>query len=132
MATCSSGLREANYGNIPTLNPPGGNRTADLAERRHDDIVGGVLIYLAIAKDYEPVLLLPIGFGAILTNLPLTGITEDEGLFGVLYDVGIKTELFPLLHLHRHRGDDRFRPAAGEPQNGAPGRGRRSSGSSAR
>ncbi len=60
-------------------------------------MVGGVLIYLAIAKDYEPVLLLPIGFGAILTNLPLTGITEAHGLLGIMYDAGIKTELFPLL-----------------------------------
>jgi oxaloacetate decarboxylase beta subunit len=59
--------------------------------------VGGVLVYLAIAKDYEPVLLLPIGFGAILANLPLTGITGEEGLLGILYRVGIETELFPLL-----------------------------------
>jgi oxaloacetate decarboxylase beta subunit len=60
-------------------------------------IAGGVLIYLAIAKDYEPVLLLPIGFGAILTNLPLTGIAEENGLLGLLYRFGIATELFPLL-----------------------------------
>jgi oxaloacetate decarboxylase beta subunit len=61
-------------------------------------IVGGVLIYLAIAKDYEPVLLLPIGFGAILANLPLTGITDREhGLLGILYEFGVATELFPLL-----------------------------------
>ena len=60
-------------------------------------IVGGVLIYLAIAKDYEPVLLLPIGFGVILANLPLTGITGENGLLGILYQAGIKTELFPLL-----------------------------------
>ena len=59
-------------------------------------IVGGVLIYLAIAKDYEPVLLLPIGFGAILTNLPLTGITGPDGMLGILYKAGIQTELFPL------------------------------------
>jgi carboxybiotin decarboxylase len=59
-------------------------------------IVGGVLIYLAIAKDYEPVLLLPIGFGAILTNLPLTGITGEDGFLGILYKAGIVTELFPL------------------------------------
>jgi len=58
---------------------------------------GGVLIYLAIAKDYEPVLLLPIGFGAILTNLPLTGIAEEGGLLGLLYRAGVETELFPLL-----------------------------------
>ena len=60
-------------------------------------LAGGVLIYLGIAKDYEPVLLLPIGFGAILTNLPLTGIAEANGLLGILYKAGISTELFPLL-----------------------------------
>src|SRR5450759_2842251 len=58
--------------------------------------VGGVLIYLAIAKDYEPVLLLPIGFGAILCNLPLTWITDEGGFLGILYKAGILTELFPL------------------------------------
>lgn len=60
-------------------------------------IVGGMLIYLGIAKEYEPMLLLPIGFGAILTNLPLTGIAGEEGLFGIFYNIGIKTEIFPLL-----------------------------------
>jgi len=62
-------------------------------------LVGGVLIYLAVKKEYEPVLLLPIGFGAILANLPLTGITDaaNGGFLGVLYQAGIKTELFPLL-----------------------------------
>lgn len=60
--------------------------------------VGGTLIYLAIAKDYEPVLLLPIGFAAILTNLPLTGIADPhEGFLGILFEAGIATELFPLL-----------------------------------
>jgi len=58
--------------------------------------IGGILIYLAIAKDYEPVLLLPIGFGAILANLPLTGATEPGGWLNVLYTAGIATELFPL------------------------------------
>jgi len=60
-------------------------------------LVGGILIYLAIAKNAEPVLLLPIGFGCILANIPLTGLTESTGLFGLLYKVGISTELFPLL-----------------------------------
>jgi len=55
------------------------------------------LIYLAVAKEYEPMLLLPIGFGAILANLPLTGITGEEGMLGILYRFGIETELFPLL-----------------------------------
>ncbi len=58
--------------------------------------LGGLLIYLAIAKDYEPVLLLPIGFGAILVNLPLTGIMDEGGFLRVLYNSGIVTELFPL------------------------------------
>jgi oxaloacetate decarboxylase beta subunit len=60
-------------------------------------LVGGTLIALAIWKEYEPVLLLPIGFGCILANIPLTGMSEGEGLFGVLYRAGISTELFPLL-----------------------------------
>ena len=62
-------------------------------------IVGGVLIYLAIAKDYEPMLLLPIGVGAVLANIPLTGmgIGEAHGLFDILYQAGIANELFPLL-----------------------------------
>ena len=62
-------------------------------------IAGGVLIYLAIAKEYEPVLLLPIGVGAILANIPLTGmgIGQEHGLFDILYQAGIANELFPLL-----------------------------------
>lgn len=60
-------------------------------------LVGGILIALAVLKEYEPVLLLPIGFGCILANIPLTGMGEPNGLFGVLYKAGISTELFPLL-----------------------------------
>jgi oxaloacetate decarboxylase beta subunit len=65
--------------------------------------VGAVLIYLAIAKEYEPVLLLPIGFGCVLANIPLSGMTATEGttivsgMMAVLYKAGISTELFPLL-----------------------------------
>lgn len=59
--------------------------------------VGGLLIALAVVKQYEPVLLLPIGFGCLLANIPLTGMTQGEGLFGLLYRAGISTELFPLL-----------------------------------
>lgn len=63
--------------------------------------IGGLLIYLAIAKDYEPMLLLPIGFGAILTNIPVVpgvpGIASDEGVLGILKNAGILTELFPAL-----------------------------------
>jgi oxaloacetate decarboxylase beta subunit len=56
-----------------------------------------VLIYLAVFKEIEPVLLLPIGFGCMLANIPLAGMTAVEGMMGVLYNAGIKTELFPLL-----------------------------------
>jgi oxaloacetate decarboxylase beta subunit len=59
--------------------------------------VGALLIGLAIIKEYEPVLLLPIGFGCMLANIPLTGMDEPGGLFNVLYQAGISTELFPLL-----------------------------------
>lgn len=62
--------------------------------------IGGILIYLAIAKDYEPALLLPIGFGAILVNLPLEIVWSHDGEVGllqVLYNSGIITELFPCL-----------------------------------
>ena len=56
-----------------------------------------VLIYLAVFKEIEPVLLLPIGFGCLLANIPMAGMTAAEGMMGVLYDAGISTELFPLL-----------------------------------
>jgi len=59
--------------------------------------VGLTLIALAILKEYEPVLLLPIGFGCILANIPLAGMSDGQGLFGLLYRAGISTELFPLL-----------------------------------
>lgn len=67
-------------------------------------VIGAILIYLAIKKDMEPSLLLPIGFGAILVNLPLSGaITQiyesgvEEGVLDVLFNAGIANELFPLL-----------------------------------
>jgi len=59
--------------------------------------IAGILIYLAIVKEYEPMLLLPIGFGAILANIPLSSAIGDEGFLTILYNAGIKTELFPIL-----------------------------------
>ena len=56
-----------------------------------------ILVYLAVFKEIEPVLLLPIGFGCLLANIPLAGMTAAEGIMGVLYRAGIETELFPLL-----------------------------------
>ncbi|GHU54449.1 putative decarboxylase, beta subunit [Clostridia bacterium] len=75
-------------------------------------LIGGVLIYLAIKKDMEPTLLLPMGFGAILANLPMSGaVTQfithttngqtttnaEHGILDLLFDNGITNELFPLL-----------------------------------
>ncbi len=62
--------------------------------------IGAALIWLAVKKEYEPMLLLPIGFGAILANLPLgavLGYGGEAGFLDILYRAGIKTELFPLL-----------------------------------
>src|SRR5512136_182171 len=59
--------------------------------------VGCLLIYLAVVKEYEPMLLLPIGAGAILANLPLSPMIEAEGMFTVLKKAGVDNELFPLL-----------------------------------
>ncbi len=60
-------------------------------------LIGGILIYLAIKKDMEPTLLLPIGFGAILVNLPSSGAIGEEGVLNTLYNAGIANELFPLI-----------------------------------
>jgi oxaloacetate decarboxylase beta subunit len=60
-------------------------------------LIGCVLIYLAIKKEYEPTLLLPMGFGAILVNMPLSSAIGEEGPLTVLFNAGIHTELFPLL-----------------------------------
>ncbi|WP_435274596.1 sodium ion-translocating decarboxylase subunit beta [Psychrobium sp. nBUS_13] len=60
-------------------------------------IVGALLLYLAIARGYEPLLLLPIGFGAILANIPAAGFTDEGGLLWYVYHVGIETGVFPLL-----------------------------------
>lgn len=59
--------------------------------------LGGLLIYLGIARLVEPVLLVPIGTGIILANIPLSGLTEPGGFLAVLRQFGIETELFPLL-----------------------------------
>ena len=67
-------------------------------------VIGGVLIYLAIKKKMEPTLLLPIGFGTILVNLPFSGAISQtvgdifqEGPISILFENGIANELFPLL-----------------------------------
>jgi oxaloacetate decarboxylase beta subunit len=59
--------------------------------------VGCVLLYLGIKKDYEPLLLVPIGFGAVLVNIPLAGMMQPDGLLRHFYDAGVMTEIFPCL-----------------------------------
>ena len=59
-------------------------------------LIGFLLLFLAIKKGFEPLLLLPIGFGAILSNIPIAGIADEGGILYYLY-TGIKTGIFPLL-----------------------------------
>ena len=59
--------------------------------------IGSVLIYLAIAKNYEPTILLTMGFGTLLVNIPLSSAIGPEGALTIFFNAGIKTEIFPLL-----------------------------------
>jgi carboxybiotin decarboxylase len=59
--------------------------------------VGLVLLWLGIKKDCEPLLLVPIGFGCILVNIPVADLMGKEGFLRVIYDMGVSNELFPLL-----------------------------------
>jgi len=60
-------------------------------------LVGLTLIYLGIFKQFEPLLLIPIGYGAILANIPMAGISEPGGILYYIYEVGIMTGVFPLI-----------------------------------
>ena len=59
--------------------------------------VGLLLLYLAIGKKFEPLLLVPMGFGAVLSNIPIAEISGPEGVVGILYKAGVETEMFPLI-----------------------------------
>ena len=59
--------------------------------------VGGLLLYLAIVRKFEPLLLLPIGFGAILANIPNAGFNDEGGMLYYIYHIGIETGVFPLI-----------------------------------
>ncbi len=60
-------------------------------------LVGLLLIWLAVKKGFEPLLLLPIGFGGILANIPIADITAPDGFLGIIYQAGIASGLFPLV-----------------------------------
>lgn len=88
-------------------------------------VVGGLLIWLAIAKDFEPALLLPMGFGAILVNLPDSGVLnqvvenvgETSGIVQWLFEVGIEaSEAAPASSFHRYWRHDRLWAAALQPE----------------
>lgn len=59
--------------------------------------VGCLLLFLAISKKFEPLLLLPIGFGAILANIPNAGFNDEGGILYYIYHIGIETGIFPLI-----------------------------------
>lgn len=79
--------------------------------------IGGLLIYLAIAKEYEPVLLLPIGLGCIIGNLPLSAMIDpaEQGMLAIIKRVGVDNELFPLLIFIGVGAMMDFRPLLAQP-----------------
>ena len=81
--------------------------------------IGGVLIFLAISKNYEPMLLLPSGFGAILVNLTLSmswGTADSVGILQQFYNTGILTEIFPVLIFVGSGAMTDFRPLFATPK----------------
>ncbi|HUV13000.1 MAG TPA: sodium ion-translocating decarboxylase subunit beta [Acidobacteriota bacterium] len=79
-------------------------------------VISGILIYLAIEKKYEPLLLIPIGFGMLLANLPLAQMgAHEDGIIGLIYESGIKTELLPPIIFLGVGVLTDFRPLLGRP-----------------
>lgn len=85
----SEGERVSQGDAVPTLLPLGVSRLLMI-------FVSLLLIYLAIAKGFEPLLLLPIGFGGLLANIPVAEIAGPNGMLGIIYGFGIASGLFPL------------------------------------
>jgi len=79
-------------------------------------LVAGTLVYLAIRKEYEPLLLIPIGFGILLANFPMADMSSyGDGLIGMIYSGGIKTELLPPIIFLGVGALTDFRPLLGRP-----------------
>ena len=79
-------------------------------------LVAGTLIFLAISKRYEPLLLIPIGFGILLANFPMADMSSyGDGLIGMIYAGGIKTELLPPIIFLGVGALTDFRPLLGRP-----------------
>ncbi|MBP7274951.1 MAG: sodium ion-translocating decarboxylase subunit beta [Kiritimatiellae bacterium] len=81
---------DAASGKKPGLLPPGAGAAVMM-------VISLALLYLAIGKGFEPLLLLPIGFGGLLANIPFAGIAEPGGFLYIIYGFGIESGLFPLL-----------------------------------
>jgi oxaloacetate decarboxylase beta subunit len=87
-------------------------------------LVAGVLIFLAIRKEYEPLLLIPIGFGIVLANFPLAEMgSYAHGIIGLIYEGGIKTELLPPIIFLGVGVLTDFRPSVGPTDHLSIGRG---------
>ena len=78
--------------------------------------VGCLLLYLAIVRRFEPLLLVPIGFGGILANIPGAGIATGDGLLNLIYGVGIETGAFPLIIFMGVGALTDFRPLLANPK----------------
>ncbi len=76
---------------------PSNNRWTDGIGRLIMIGIGILLLYLAVYRQFEPLLLVPIGFGAILTNIPLAGMSDPGGILYYIYNIGIKSGVFPLI-----------------------------------
>ena len=87
------------------LNPENAHKAGDKEINKFADswgriimfVIVFILFYLAIVKEFEPLLLLPIGFGGLLANIPVANMTGDDGFLGIIYNMGIANEFFPLL-----------------------------------
>lgn len=90
LETILAGISGLGSGALSLLSLPGLPNLVMLA-------VGGALLYLGVGKDVEPLLLVPIGFGCVLVNIPFGGLSEEGGLLRTLYEMGVANELFPLL-----------------------------------
>ncbi|MDE0272649.1 MAG: sodium ion-translocating decarboxylase subunit beta [Gammaproteobacteria bacterium] len=94
----ASGLHQATWGQVVMIG------------------VGGLLLYLAIVRKFEPLLLVPIGFGGILANIPGAGIATGDGLLSLIYGIGIETGAFPLIIFMGVGALTDFRPLLANPK----------------
>lgn len=78
--------------------------------------IGLLLLYLGVAKDFEPLLLVPIGFGCLFANAPFAGMASREGLLGLIYNAGIDNDLLPLLIFMGIGAMSDFGPLMGNPR----------------